>query len=59
MQTGWTIIGDDWYCFASSGARLSNCWAGNYYLEGNGVMARNKWIGTYYVGDDGCWIPGY
>ena len=53
--TGWKQIDGSWYCFDNNGAMETNCWSGNYYLNGDGRMATNQWIGDYHVGADGAW----
>ena len=57
MQTGWVLVGNDWYYMDAGGAMKSSCWIGNYYLTSSGAMAKSQWIGPYYVDENGCWIP--
>lgn len=50
MKTGWCQIGADWYYLDSNGARLTDAWIGDYYVDKNGVwdtsVKRAKWISS-------------
>ena len=61
MQTGWVNTGTSsapvWYYYGSSGAMLTNAWAGDYWLGADGKMVTDSWVDNdkYYVGPDGKW----
>ncbi len=42
VAEGWKKIGGKWYYFDGS-YLLTNCYIGDYYVDGNGVMVTNFW----------------